>query len=296
MPDPPCPDWAALTADGSETQSTLTLAPGKRYRLAAEDGSRVLGCDGERVWQWLADVPAGERAAFERKPQPPVGGLLAPSWLLLGYRLSVEGETTVAGRAGIVVAGVARTARLRGLTALTVLPWELVPPAERVSAVIDRELGIVLRRELRYPDGRVKVTEFLDLEVGGAVDPSVFSPAAGSFLGDRPAGERRAVDDVGVEALKMIAGLAAGGLGAAIKCAPKRHVDPFATATSEDPDDVMPDDEPLPAWAVDQAADGAAEADGRREASGGRPDGGGGRRRDRRPGGGRGGRTDAGQR
>ena len=45
------------------------------------------------------------------------------------------------------------------------------------------------------------------------------------------------------------AGLAAGGLGAAIKYAPKRHVDPFAAATSEDPDDVMPDDEPLPDWA-----------------------------------------------
>ena len=44
-----------------EIESTLTLAPGKRYRLATEDGSRVLGCDGERVWQWLADVPPGER-------------------------------------------------------------------------------------------------------------------------------------------------------------------------------------------------------------------------------------------
>ena len=50
----------------------------------------------------------------------------------------------------------------------------------------------------------------------------------------------------------MVAGLAAGGLGAAIKYAPKRHVDPFATATAEDPGDVMPDDEPLPAWAAGQ--------------------------------------------
>jgi hypothetical protein len=255
---PPPPDWMA-TADRSETESALLVAPGKRYRLATEDGSRVLGCDGERVWQWLADVPPGERVTFERKPQPPVPGLLAPAWLLLGYRLSVEEETTVAGRAGIVVTGVGRTARLRGLSALTALPWDLMPPAERVSAVIDRELGIVLRRELRYPDGRVKVTEFLDLEVGGAVDPSVFSPAAESFFGDRPAGERRPVDDVGLEALKMVAALAAGGIGAAIKCAPKRHVDPFATATSEDPDDVMPDDEPLPAWAAGQAADEAEE-------------------------------------
>jgi hypothetical protein len=268
VPDPPPapPDWM-MAADRPETESTLTLAPGKRYRLATEDGSRVLGCDGERVWQWLADVPSGERVTFERKPQPPVPGLLAPAWLLLDYRLSVAGETTVAGRAGIVVTGAARTARLRGLSASTVLPWDLMPRPERVSAVIDMELGIVLRRELGHPGGTVTVTEFLGLEVGGAVDPSVFSPAAGSFFGDRPAGEHRPVDDVGLEALKMVAGLAAGGLGAAIKYAPKRHVDPFAAATSEDPDDVMPDDEPLPAWAAGQTADGAAEeaaeADGR---------------------------------
>ena len=97
------------------------------------------------------------------------------------------------------------------------------------------------------------MTEFLDLEVGGAVDPSVFSPDAGSFFGDGSAGEggsgRSPLEDVGLEALKMVAGLAAGGLGAAIKYTPKRQADPFAAATAEDPDDAMPDDEPLPAWA-----------------------------------------------
>jgi len=257
------PLWAAMTADRSEAQSTLTLAPGKRYRLAAEDGSRVLGCDGERVWQWLADVPAGEWAAFERQPQPPVAGLLAPTWLLMGFRVSVEGETTVAGRPGIVVTGVARTARLVGLSAWTMLPWGLAPRPERASAVVDAELGIVLRRELRYPDGTVTVTEFLDLEVDGAVDPSVFGADAGSFFGGRPGAEdgsgRSPLEDVGLEALKLVGGLAAGGLGAAIKWTPKRQVDPFAAATAEDPDDAMPDDEPLPAWAGGQSASGVAE-------------------------------------
>jgi hypothetical protein len=266
-PDPPPdpPDWMMATADRSETESTLTLAPGKRYRLATEDGSRVLGCDGERVWQWLADVPPGEWVTFERKPQPPVAGLLAPAWLLLGYRLSVEGEATVAGRAGIVVTGTARTAQLVGLSATTVVSWGLVPRPERVSAVIDAELGIVLRRELRYPDGRVTATEFLGLEVGGAIDPSVFSADEGSFFGDRPAGQegsgRPPLEDVGLGALKMVAGLAAGGLGAAIKYTPKRHVDPFAAATADGPDDAMPDDEPLPAWADGAGAGAAGGAD-----------------------------------
>ncbi len=147
------------------------------------------------------------------------------------------------------------------------LPWELIPPPERVSVVVDAELGILLRRELSYPDGTVRVTEFLGLEVGGAVDPSVFSPVAGSFFGGRPGAEdgsgRSPLEDLGVEALKLVGGLAAGGLGAAIKYSPKRQVDPFAAATTEDPDDAMPDDEPLPAWAGGSAAGGsAAEAGG----------------------------------
>jgi hypothetical protein len=280
LPDPPPepPDWmmATVEAEGQEAESALSLAPGRRYRLARTDGSRVLGCDGERVWQWLADVPAEASVTFERKPQPPIPGLLAPAWLLSGYGLSVEGETTVAGRAGVVVTGVARTAQLHGPTAATVFSWGLVPHPERVSAVIDAELGIALRRELRYPDGQVKVTEFLGLEVGGAVDPSVFGAAPGSFFGDGSAGqdgsERPPLEEVGREALKMVAGLAAGGLGAAIKFTPRRHADPFAAATAEDPDDAMPDDEPLPAWAADQAVGGAAEeADGADGADGRTP-------------------------
>jgi hypothetical protein len=266
----PSPEWTDMMTGRSESKSTLTLAPGKRYRLATEDGSRVLGCDGERVWQRLADVPPGGRVTFERKPQPPVAGLLAPAWLLLGCRLSVEGEATVAGRAGIVVTGVARTiTRMRALVGATVLAWDLLPSPERVSAVIDRELGIVLRRELRYPDGTVAVTEFLDLEVGGAVDPSVFSPDAGSFFGDGSDAEggsgRSPLEDVGLEALKVVGGLAAGGLGAAIKYAPKRQVDPFAAATAEAPDDAMPDDEPLPAWAAGGGASGASEEEASEE-------------------------------
>ena len=222
----------------------------------------MLGCNGERVWQWLADVPPGERVTFEPKPQPPVPGLLAPAWLLLGYRLQRRGRDD-GGRAGGDRGrgdGADRPAA-RPVPIGRSLPWDLMPHPERVSAVIDVELGIVLRRDLRYAGGRVGVTEFLELEVGGAVDPSVFSPAAGSFFGDRPRPRaRRPVDDVGVEALKMVAGLAAGGLGAAIEYAPKRHVDPFAAATAEDTNDVMPDDEPLPAWAGGDAAGAAGAA------------------------------------
>jgi len=265
LPDPPPepPQWLIATAEPPEGESTLSLAPGRRYRLARTDGSRVLGCDGERVWQWFADVPPEAAVTFERRPQPPIPELLAPAWLLIGGPLTIEGETTVAGRPGIVVTGAAPTAPLPGLNSATMLAWGLLPRAGRISAVIDAELGIVLRRERPHDRRGTTTVEFVRLEVGGAVDPSVFDPADGSFFGDGRPGEagwaRPPLDSVGLGALKMAGGLLASGLGAAVKYAPKRRRDPFATATAEEPDAAMPDDGPLPGWAAGQPAN---EADG----------------------------------
>jgi hypothetical protein len=68
------------------------------------------------------------------------------------------------------------------------------------------------------------------------------------------------VDEAGLAALKMVGGLAAGGLGAAIRYTPRRQADPFAAATAEDPDDAMPADDPLPDWVTD-GADGPPASD-----------------------------------
>ncbi len=242
LPDPP-PSWMR-SAEPWGTQRSLILAPGRRYRVTSSDGSRVIGCDGERAWQWFGDLPPDTEVRFDHRPELPVPELLAPAWLLLGYRLTVGEETTVAGRPGISVTGVARTSPLRGLVGTTLLPWGLVRRPDRVTAVIDAELGIVLRRELWSADGDgdadadADVTEFLSLEAVGAADPSVFTAPEGSFFGDGPSGGRGSdgppVEEVGLAALKMVGGLAAGGLGAAIRYAPKRQADPFAAATAED--------------------------------------------------------------
>ena len=262
-PEPP--EWLMATAERPDDECALSVAPGRRYRLERTDGSRVLGCDGERVWQWLADVPPGAAVKFERRPQPPVPTLLAPAWLLTSGRLTIEGETEVAGRPGIVVAAVAAAGPARGPGTAAMLAWGLLPRAQRVAAVIDAELGIVLRRESHYQEGRGTVTEFARLEVGGKVDPAAFDPAAGSFFGDGKAAAggspRPAAEHIGLEALKMVGGLAAGGLGAAIRYSPKRQPDPFATATGEGPDDVMPDDEPLPGSALGSASEGGQAGD-----------------------------------
>ena len=56
-------------------------------------------------------------------------------------------------------------------------------------------------------------------------------------------------------AAKTAAGLAAGGLGAAIRYAPRKRRDPFAQAIQDDdPEPVMPADDPFPGPAVDGAA------------------------------------------
>jgi hypothetical protein len=255
LPDPPV--WMTESiAEPPGAERALILAPGRRYRATSADSARVIGCDGERAWQWFADLPADTEVRFDHRPEVPVPELLAPVWLLLGYRLTVGAETTVAGRPGIAVTGVARLGPSLGLAGTTLVPWGLVPRPERVSAVIDAELGIVLRRASwsGSPETEAEadgdVTEFLSLAVGGAADPSVFTAPAGSFFGDGPSGgraaDRRPVDEAGRAALTMVGGLAAGGLGAAIRYTPRRQADPFAAATAEDPDDAMPADDPLP--------------------------------------------------
>jgi hypothetical protein len=273
LPDPP--QWMTESTDEQwGAERSLVLRPGRRYRVTSSGGSRVIGCDGERAWQWFAQPPTGTKVTFDHRPGVPVPELLAPVWLLLGYRLTVGEETTVAGRPGIAITGVARPGRIRGFAGSALLPWGLLRRPDRVTAVIDAEFGIVLRRELSRGDdgdeggdegGGADVTEFLSVEFGGSANPSAFTAPEGSFFGGGPGGgrasERRAVDEAGLTALKMVGGLAAGGLGAAVRYAPKRRADPFAAATAEDPDDAMPDDEPLPGWAAD-GADGAAGSDG----------------------------------
>src|ERR1700722_8646213 len=214
LPDPPA--WMTESvAEPPGAERALILAPGRRYRATSADSSRVVGCDGERAWQWFAGLPAETEVRFDHRPEVPVPELLAPVWLLLGYRLTVGEETTVAGRPGIAVTGVARLSRSRGPAGAALMPWGLVPRPERVSVVIDAELGIVLRGESWSGSPDADVTEFLSLEVGGAADPSVFTPPAGSFFGDGPSGgrasDRRPVDEAGLAALTMVRGLAAGG-------------------------------------------------------------------------------------
>ena len=296
------PSWD-FEPRGQDAAGTLSVAPGQRFRAEDADGTWAIGCDGARMWHWFRDRPAGASVSFgftggDGQPRAPYAALLAPAWLLTGYSLALDGEETVAGRAGVRVRGTRRpvaapgirvSGRIGGPTRaglFTPMPRWMSASADQdeVEAVVDAELGILLRCSRRSGDGPPRVTEFRSLDVTGLADDSAFTAPEGSvFGGDKDAWKRgqgdrapgggaaraastvlgdavsEALGTAGKEAAKAFAGLAAGGLGALIRYAPSRpRVDPFAQATAEeaDPEGEMPADEPAP----DGAGAGASAA------------------------------------
>jgi hypothetical protein len=287
--EPPSGLWQREDEDGEDgegAECALSVAPGARFRAQGADGAWALGCDGERMWHWFRDPVAGTSVSFgltgDDRPRPPYQSLLAPSWLLTDYSLLVvDGEVTVGGRAGVRVLGTPRKVtepphRFGGRLGRDAgAPRLFAPPArwlhgqhwDEVEAVVDAELGILLRCAKRPGDRTPAVTEFASLNVGEPADASLFTMPAGGTYGGRGPGERaakpagtpagaslgdamrEAAGEAGKEAAKAVAGMAAGGLGALIKYGPKgRRVDPFTQAASEaaDPEAAMPTDERPP--------------------------------------------------
>jgi hypothetical protein len=288
----PGPFWE-FAPRGQDAACALSVAPGRRFRADGADGTWALGCDGARMWHWFRDRPAGASVSFGfneagGRPRAPYRDLLEPSWLLSGYSLALDGEEAVAGRAGVRVRCTLRAVAAPATRAggpvggsvhglFTPMPrWmRAVGYPDEVEAVVDAELGILLRCAQRSGDGPPKVTGFVSFDPSGPGDAAAFTAPEGSVFagdkdawtrapGDRPAGPSlgdavgEALGTAGKEAAKAFGGLAAGGLGALIRYAPSGpRVDPFAQATAEeaDPEARIPDDEPAP----DEAVPGEAE-------------------------------------
>jgi hypothetical protein len=261
-PSPP-PTWPSA-AESPAGERVLLVAPGRRFRVTSADGTRVIGSDGARTWQWFAELPPGVSVGFDREPRPPAPLLLDPAWLLRGYRLSVAADpgnpaapVTVAGRPGIAIEGLRRDSA-ETVSAEAMMSWGL-RAHERVVAVVDAELGFLLRCALLTDGADPEVSEFTAITLGQPADPALFAAPAGSLFGDGGGPGGKSGPSPGGrlvrEGAKLAGGLAAGGLAAAAKHG-RRHADPFATATAEaaDPDAALPDDEPLPGWALDASA------------------------------------------
>jgi hypothetical protein len=258
----------------------LLVAPGRRYRKDGPDGHFAQGCDGEQIWQWWLHPPPGD-VQLSGSPEPPFPTLLCPSWLLTGYDLEVGEAVSACGRDGVRVVATARrgTGPAGTIRFPPFRPW---PPVrfDHVEAIVDAELGILLRCERRQGDRAAELIEFRSITVDPVPGPEQFAAPAGSIFGDgngRPFGgplrggpfsggpfSGGPFSGVGWEIAKTAAGLAAGGLGATIRYSPFGPFGPLRSSRSSRPraDDgdteaAMPHDDPEP----EDAADGPPVSD-----------------------------------
>ena len=199
----------------------LLIAPGGRYRLeyGDEPSGQVTGSDGERGWMWhRPDLAPPRWLPVEPDNAPPFPELFCPSELLGGFTLEVQGPVTASGRdaIAIVVTPRAGSGQLSGLRPVLF---------DRLEAVVDADLGILLRREETFGGQRLSLAELtaLVLDPPEAADRGRFEPPADSRISE-DIGEtlRQAFRGPGWDVAKNAAGLAAGGLGALVRFGPHR--------------------------------------------------------------------------
>lgn len=174
--------WDAVAERGRVAHRAmwLRLAAPRRYRIdtlidVRADALDTVGCDGERTWQ-----VRGSRVRTQ--PAQPLRRELAcladPAWLLASCTLADAGPAEVAGRLGRLV--VADRLNETGPPDLS-LGW-LGSPAGRVEAVLDTDLGVLLRVACFAGDRPVLGYEVRGL-TQGAPDSDVFGVPPGAQPG-----------------------------------------------------------------------------------------------------------------
>jgi hypothetical protein len=216
----------------------LLVAPGRRYREEHEDSGWVSGCDGERRWDQGGPGQHGAQdpAEMSGDPVPPLQALLCPASLLTGFILDVRGLVTACRRDAVHVVATPRPSmhdltgrRHRGL--------------DRIEAIVDTELGILLSRQEFFQDQIVRLSQLTSVTLNPpeAADDSWFRATQGSVIRQSTSEKQREYfDQPGWKAIDLVA----GGLGAWAKHSPSR---PGDTAAGSDPEPGMPPDEPGPA-------------------------------------------------
>jgi len=226
-------DWTRLSISATVSDgSTVLIAPGRRYREQTPAGVR--GCDGDRAWM-VAPQQADEAGRWISGPEPPLRMLMCPAWLLRSSRLEVRGPVRACGREALDVTVTARESA-RDVTGAARFR------IGRTEAIVDAELGILLRVSRTDGRGAPEVTELVSLDVRPVIDPAQFTPPPGSVIGES-FWETVAAGGPVFEVWKTAAGLAAGGLGAWIRYSP------FGRGRAEgavDAEAAMPHDDPPP--------------------------------------------------
>jgi len=148
-----------------QTARLRVALPGS-YRIDFLDGGwneRALVCDGVRLWTVYHNRVVSEPAARLRDDW---ARLADPAWLLSGWQLTTGGPAEVGGRRGWTVWADAKPGQA-GLAQVGLFG--------RAAAVIDAELGIVLRLSYLVGDQLAACLELHNLTVPAADDPGDFS-------------------------------------------------------------------------------------------------------------------------
>ncbi len=243
-------DWTQLTLSAAANDGTsILVAPGRRYRVAGEDG--LTGCNGDRPWRLDAqDVQDGDgEVHWVSGPEPPLPDLLCPVWLLISSHLELRGPARACGRDAFRV----EATRRKGLDGYRV-PAQF--RAGHAEVLVDAELGILLRVAWLADGAEPEVTELVSLDLDPVIDPALFAPPPGSLVAESMGDALRA-GGPSWTVLKTVGGLAAGGLGAWTRYAPSARP-PAAEQAAEQADGPADDaatilpDGPAP----DRSADG----------------------------------------
>jgi hypothetical protein len=213
-----------------DSERSLLIAPGGRYRIQDSDGTTVV-CNGEHRWRLSGGV-----AYREPRPRPGSSfcGLLTPQWLIACYELQVAGSEVVGERAAIRVIGLPRTASMRRRGDYHLL--------DRVEVLVDAELGILLRSRQIFEGQSRTSAELRDVVINppGAGMSGVFALSPDIPVADEeePVADYQPPSGVGWEVAGAAAGAAANALGFVIRHTPRRK--PVWPADDEEPD--MPRD------------------------------------------------------
>jgi hypothetical protein len=216
----------------------LLIAPGRRYREEDEDSGWISGCDGERRWDQggPGEPGAADPEEMSGDPVAPLPALLRPAPLLTGFVLDVRGPVTACGRDAVHVVATPRPS-MHDLTGRRHLGLD------RIEAIVDTELGILLSREEFFEDQIVRLSQLTSLTLNPpeAADESQFRAPPGSVIRQSTKEKQREFYD---QPVWKAYDLAACGLGAWEKHSPFR---PGDTTAGFDPEPDMPPDEPGPA-------------------------------------------------
>jgi hypothetical protein len=213
----------------------LLLAPGGRFReeTAGPGAPEVLRLsDGASFWHANRKaVPSSGPAA------PPCDELLCPAWLPARFELELVGPTKVAERQAVRITAAPRPIPHGDTPGFR--QWRAGDNLiDRVDAIVDAELGIVLSCQWLWNGHLVRSSELdgITLQSALAADPSQFAPRPGS------PGHHDSRTGPGWQAAKAAAGLGATAFSLAVRHAPRSSRTP------------APPSEPMPAIIGDAAS------------------------------------------